>query len=184
VSDTRVFVRGYKAYIRTIWTLGWAPYIKFIISQMYFVIYNWILYPLMMYITPLCSKYSISETYGNGWSSITRLILANIEYLYSFECEYSRISNTRIFAGYSRALRNHTRTNASIDIVAWTNTRIREYILVKHSTDVPPNKLWVNGLFSLYGRMTTSEPHKFLHVIYFVKIVFNMLYTSEFPTQH
>lgn len=32
-------------------------------------------------------------------------------------------------------LRNHTRTNASIDFVAWTNTRIREYILVKHSSE-------------------------------------------------
>ena len=133
MSDTRVFVGGYKAYIHTIWTLHWAPYIKFIISRMYFVIYNWILCPPMMYITPLCSKYSISETYGDGWSSNTRPILTNIEYLYSFECEYSWISNTRILAGYLRVLRNHTRMNASIDFVAWTNTHIREYILLKHS---------------------------------------------------
>jgi hypothetical protein len=40
-------------------------------------------------------------------------------------------------------------------------------------SDGPPKKLWDNGLFSLFGRMTAGRGN-FLRVIYFAKIIFYM----------
>ena len=79
--------------------------------------------PLLMYITPLRSNL----VYLRPRETVEAQILD----------WYSRISNTRIFVGYSRVLHNHTRTNANIDIgtcrnilYLWVYTRWRSEALL------------------------------------------------------
>ena len=88
-SDTRVFVGGYiyKAYIRTIRTLRWAPYIKFIIGCI-------LPYIIEYYALQLC---------------VLLLYVANIVYLRPTEmvevqilARYSQISS--IYSGSSAKL--------------------------------------------------------------------------------
>ena len=77
--------------------------------------------PIQLNIMPSDSvyySYVANLAYPRSSEIVEARILAQysriFEYLYSFEHEYSRVSNTRIFVGYSRVLHKHTRTNASI----------------------------------------------------------------------
>ena len=74
-----------------------------------------------------CILSYIIEYYALWWC-ILLLYAASIVYLRPTD-----MAEAQILARYSRVLHNHIHTNARIDFVAWTNTRIREYILVKHS---------------------------------------------------
>src|ERR1700733_1904542 len=84
-----------------------------------------VFYPIQLNIMPSDSvyySYVANLAYLRSSEIVKAQILAQhlriFEYLYLFEHEYSRVSNTRIFAGYSRVLHKHTCTNASIDLVA------------------------------------------------------------------
>jgi hypothetical protein len=163
------------AYIHTMRTLCWAPYIKYIVFWMYFVIYVWILGLLTVYITPLCSKSNISETSRDSLSINTCLILINIEYSYSFEHKYLWISNTRIFVEYSWVSCNHTRTNGSIDIGTCTNIRTHEYIswstLIWALHWAPYIKLIISQVYSLIHSWILGLP-----MVYITPLHSNIVY--------
>ena len=121
--NIQVFIGGYsyKAYIHTIQTLHWALYIKSIISQVYSLMYSWILGPPMVYIVPLCSNL----VYLRPPETVEGRILDWYSQILSIHTRLSPNTRKYRMLEYSRDIREYyvmnTRANASIGLAALTN---------------------------------------------------------------